>query len=119
MIFEQENIMYAICSYYNVNTNDLIVRDRTARIIRIKHMYFYLCSKFTTLSLQAIGKTAKVDHATVIYAKSKIESQIKIYRNIWNDFENLKLKLTENTKLIPIHIDLLRITENYTRTLTN
>lgn len=119
MIFEQENIMYAICSYYNVNTNDLIVRDRTARIVRIKHMYFYLCSKFTTLSLQAIGKTAKVDHATVIYAKSKIESQIKIYRNIWNDFENLKLKLTENTILIPIHIDLLHETENYTKTLTS
>lgn len=119
MIFAQENIIYAICSYYNVNTNDLISRDRTAKVVRIKHMYFYLCTKFTLLSFQAIGKSAGVHHASVIHAKNKIESQIEIYKNIYNDFENLKLKLAENTKLIPIHIDLLRMTENYTKALIN
>lgn len=65
-----EIIKNAVNNYYNV---DISVKTRKKTYVIARHIYMYICSKYTNKTLREIGESAGVfDHSTVIHAKNKI-----------------------------------------------
>ena len=66
-------IRNAVCAYYGVSVQDVISDRRTARIIRPRHVLFYLAKVLTTCSLPQIGRfLGGRDHTTVLHGLNKI-----------------------------------------------
>ena len=83
-------IQNEVCRYYELTPAKLFAKTRRRNIVRPRHIFYYLASKYTVLPLDKIGKHGKVhsnygqDHATVIHAKKMIED------DIWSDFEGTR-----------------------------
>jgi len=55
---------------------DISKKTRQFRYIFARACYFHLCRKFTTYSLNDIGKSLNMNHATVMNALSKLDGMI-------------------------------------------
>ena len=77
-----EKIIYHICNYYNLQTDDLIGKKRPKNIALPRQIAMYLCRRMTDASLPKIGLSfGGRDHTTVIHAYEKIEKMRKEDRN--------------------------------------
>ena len=66
-------IRNAVCAYYGVSVQDVISDRRTARVVRARHVMFYLSKMLTTCSLPKIGRfLGGRDHTTVLHGLNKI-----------------------------------------------
>ena len=66
-------IRNAVCAYYGVSAQDLMSARRTVRIIRPRHVLFYLAKVLTGCSLPQIGRfLGGRDHTTVLHGVNKI-----------------------------------------------
>ena len=66
-------IRNAVCAYYGVPVAEVLSLRRTARIMRPRHVLFYLARMLTTCTLPQIGRfLAGRDHTTVLHGINKI-----------------------------------------------
>ncbi|MFH1075297.1 MAG: chromosomal replication initiator protein DnaA [Pseudomonadota bacterium] len=72
-----EEVQGLICKFYKISLDDLISKSRKQAVTRPRHIAMYLCRKFTSLPLEAIGKAFNRYHATTLHAISNIENIIK------------------------------------------
>ncbi len=73
----KEAILELVCHHFQVSREDLCSKSRQRRITFPRQVAMYLCRRFTSDSLQAIGKLFNRDHATVIYAVNSVEKKLK------------------------------------------
>lgn len=63
-----QRIMKLVCWFMKVSKTELHSARRPKQIVAARSMFMYLCRKYTTHSLPAIGKYCGKDHTTVINA---------------------------------------------------
>ena len=68
-----QQIRNAVCAYYGVPVAEVLSMRRTARIMRPRHVLFYLARALTTCTLPQIGRfLAGRDHTTILHGFNKI-----------------------------------------------
>ena len=94
---------------------DISKRTRKRNYVYARAVYFKLCREYTKLSLDDIGQTVDMDHASVVHAISKVFDAVVFYdkflEDLYNDykfsnkdtgetiFENYERLLKENLDL--------------------
>lgn len=114
-IFELDQILNSICSFYRIEKEELVSENRKAYLVEARQMFFYLCEEFSEQPYTKIGKFIERDHSTVIYSISKIRMLKDVYPKLKTKIEEITERLFQDHSLIPEHIDLLQLTENYTK----
>ncbi len=82
-----EHILECVSKYFNINIKELTSRKRNKEIVSARQISMYLITEMLSMPLAAIGQIFGKDHATVLYAKNKIEEDMK---------KNKKLKIQVN-----------------------
>jgi chromosomal replication initiator protein len=71
-------IVDVVAEHYELTSQELLSKNRTARIAYPRHIAIYLCKKYLDMSLTEIGKSfGGRDHTTVINSITRIEKDIK------------------------------------------
>ena len=70
-------IISQVCKFYSVDESALRGSQRSKGIAEPRQVAMYLVRKLTNLSLPDIGTQFARDHTTVLYAISKVESELK------------------------------------------
>lgn len=95
-----EYIMERVSEHFGVSVEDIKRRTRVRRITHARHIYFYLCRKFTQLTLDEIGKPcAGLDHTSLIHGNNKIKDLIRVDSEVSADVH----KLSNQVKLFVDH----------------
>lgn len=114
--FTLQRISESVCNHYGIEVKNLIKKGRKAVYSKPRQMYFYMANEFSQKTLCEIGEFVERDHATVHHGITKIRIEKEIYSSIKKDIE----KISENIfcgGLIPLDIDLLKLTEHYSKTI--
>lgn len=88
-------IIDEVCAFYDVQKADLLSKKRNKELVKPRQVCMYLMTDLMPIPLDTIGQAMDRDHATVIYAKNKIDELMKIDNKISvevNDIKNLILK---------------------------
>jgi len=119
MRFEIDEILQMLCDYYMVTPDFIFKNTRRGEVIRIRHLYYYLCCKFTKDTLTKIGSVKSrytmgksQHHATVLHARNKIKNYLEVDKSFRREYEDLMQYLDKHTKkpeIIKTDVDLLRI----------
>lgn len=68
------DIIREVCKYYRVSKNDLIGGSHSVRVMRPRHVTYYLAKTLTLLSFPQIGRIiGGRDHTTIQHGVRKIE----------------------------------------------
>ena len=94
-LVEINEVQKIVSKYYGITMSDLISNSRKQHLVRARQMAIYLCHNLTALSLSKIGQNfGNRDHSTVLYSCEKLKKLMKTNEEIKNDFENIKIKIT-------------------------
>ena len=88
-------IIDEVCAFYEVQKADLLSKKRNKELVKPRQVCMYLMTDLMPIPLDTIGQAMDRDHATVIYAKNKIDELMKVDNKISvevNDIKNLILK---------------------------
>ena len=88
-------IIDEVCAFYDVQKADLLSKKRNKELVKPRQVCMYLMTDLMPIPLDTIGQAMDRDHATVIYAKNKIDELMKVDNKISvevNDIKNLILK---------------------------
>lgn len=81
-------IQQSVCKYYNISKEDLVSKHWTKTISLARHVGIYLVRQFTHYSLKEIGQAfGGKDHATIMYALSRMERQYRQDPRLRKDIE--------------------------------
>ena len=90
------DIVEAVCKYYNVEKSNLIGKKKNKEIVDPRQMSIYLITELTDLPLTSIGTYfGGRDHTTIMHARDKITAEIKSnprLKTIATDLKNLIMK---------------------------
>ena len=70
-------VLDSVCKYYNISKEELLSRKRTKEIALARQVAMYLIADLMPIPLASIGDIFGKDHATVIYAKTKIAEDMQ------------------------------------------
>lgn len=91
-----DDIINAVCKYYNVDRADLTGKKKNKEIVDPRQMCIYLITELTDLPLTSIGEHfGGRDHTTVMHARDKITNELKTnarLKIVASDLKNLILK---------------------------
>jgi len=94
-LVEINGVQKTVSKYYGITVSDLISNSRKQHLVRARQIAIYLCHNLTALSLSKIGQNfGNRDHSTVLYSCEKVKKLMKTNEEIKNDFENIKIKIT-------------------------
>lgn len=89
---------------------------RSPRYTMARAVYYQLCRKYTTLSLQSIGDTLDQDHATVLNSIKNIfpnlvfwkeKQYMEVYQDVCDEIEPIKARLKKEAKEARDYVALL------------
>ncbi len=83
-------IIDIVCKFYNVKKEEILARKRTKQIAEARQIAMYLITEFINIPLESVGNIFGKDHATVIYAKNKIQDDIKKSKKLEVEINDLK-----------------------------
>lgn len=83
-------IIDIVCKFYNVKKDEVLARKRTKNIAEARQIAMYLITEFINIPLEAVGNIFGKDHATVIYAKNKIQDDMKNSKKLEVQINDLK-----------------------------
>lgn len=93
-----ELIMDIVSEHYNISISDMISKKKSKEIAYPRQIVMYLCRKYTTASLQAVGNMlGKRDHTTIIHGSEKIEKDLQKNPSLQNSIDVLIKKLNPNS----------------------
>ena len=94
-LIEINEIQKTVSKYYGITVSDLISNSRKQHLVRARQMAIFMCHNLTSLSLSKIGQNfGNRDHSTVLYSCEKLKKLMANNDDTQNDFNNLKIKLT-------------------------
>lgn len=83
-------IIDIVCKFYNIKKEEILARKRTKNVAEARQIAMYLITEFLSIPLEAVGNIFGKDHATVIYAKNKIQDDIKKSKKLEVQINDLK-----------------------------
>jgi chromosomal replication initiator protein len=87
-------ILKEVSSQFSINITDIKSEKRVRSIMLPRQITMYLARKMTDLSLVGIGeKFGGRDHATIIHSIKKIESEMKVKKELKNTVEKIEQRL--------------------------
>lgn len=111
----KENILEAVCQYFNLSQNMVISLNRRADLVKARQFYFYLCRNLTEETLPNMSNYIGRNHATAIHAIKQIKALMSVYPDIKRDIKQIKKLLLNINPLVVVHVDLLQLTINHTK----
>lgn len=99
-------ILQCVCSYFAITENQIISPSRRADIVKIRHIFFYLCVEYSEYSMVKIGLFLNRNHATVIHAVKRIKREKFMYDDI-----TIPLQMIEKILMCDIDIQDLNLLE--------
>ena len=84
-----EKILSVVSNHFGVSIEDIKSKKRTQNVSSARQTAIYIIRNLTSLSQDEIGKIFGRDHATVIFAISKIETNIKTKNKTGAEIKNL------------------------------
>ena len=95
LFIEVNEVQKTVGRYYGITVSDLVSNSRKQHLVRARQVAIYLCHELTSLSLAKIGQNfGNRDHSTVLYSCEKLKSLIESNKDMKNDIENIKIKIT-------------------------
>lgn len=95
-IIGADDVINAVCNYYNVDRSDLTGKKKNKEIVDPRQMAIYLITELTDLPLTSIGTYfGGRDHTTIMHARDKITNEIKSNsrtKTVASDIKNIVLK---------------------------
>ena len=92
-----QRIIKEVSKYFSIPISALISSKRSAYIAHARQLAMYLCREHTSDSLLAIGRAfGNRDHATVIYAVSKINGRISRDPDVYKQVQELTNRIKSN-----------------------
>lgn len=83
-------ILDCVCKTYQIKKEDLLARKRTKDIAWARQVAMYLISELISMPLASVGDIFGKDHATVIYAKTKIAEDMKKDKKLATEINDIK-----------------------------
>lgn len=83
-------IIDIVCKFYNIKKEEILARKRTKQIAEARQIAMYLITEFINIPLESVGNIFGKDHATVIYAKNKVQDDIKKSKKLEVQINDLK-----------------------------
>lgn len=79
-----------VSTFYGISTADLAGKSRSRPLVHARQVAMYLCREMTDETLVSVGRQfGGRDHATVLHSCRKIESLIKMKREIFQEVTEL------------------------------
>lgn len=100
-------ILKCVCSYFAVTESKIKSTSRRADIVKIRHIFFYLCVEYSEYSKVKIGLFINRNHATVIHAVKRINREKFMYDDISKPLQLIEKKLMRY--IVVQEINLLEI----------
>ena len=93
-----QRIIKEVSRYFSIPISTLVSSKRSAYIAHARQLAMYLCREHTSDSLLAIGRAfGNRDHATVLYAVSKINDRISKDPEIYKQVQELTNRVKSNS----------------------
>lgn len=93
-IITVDSITEAVCNHFRLQPDQLRSKRKTADLVRARQMAMFLCRKYISTSLKAIGeKFGGRDHSTVIHALTSVQEGMKIDLSIKADIDKIEESL--------------------------
>lgn len=90
-----DSIKDAVCNYYNIKPEKLVMRSRKREIVVARQVAMYLSKKHTSTALASIGSLlGRYDHATVLYACKTIEGQLQVDKELQKAVNEIEQMIT-------------------------
>lgn len=86
-------IIEVVCKFYNLKKEEILARKRTKEIAQARQVAMFLITELLSMPLEAIGNIFGKDHATVIYAKSKISDEMTKNKKLAVEINDMKQML--------------------------
>lgn len=85
-----QKIVREVSRYFSIPINTIVSSKRSQYVAHARQIAMYLCRELTSDSLPAIGRVfGNRDHATVIYAISRINSRISKESDVYKQVQEL------------------------------
>lgn len=94
--FQAKAIVNAVATFYEVDAKKLLWKTRTREIVTPRHVAMYFVRKYTSLTLDQIGRLFKRDHTVAIYALRSVKDLCDtdpIYRQKIQHLTNILLEM--------------------------
>ena len=92
-----EQVLAAVCAYYNVSLEALASGNREKSIAYPRQMAMYLARTETSASLPQIGlKLGNRDHSTVLYGYKKVKNLVETNASVRREAMEIKANLYES-----------------------
>ncbi len=92
-----EQVLAAVCAYYNVSLEALVSSNREKSIAYPRQMAMYLARAETSASLPQIGlKLGNRDHSTVLYGYKKVKNLVETNASVRREAMEIKANLYES-----------------------
>ncbi len=92
---QAEDIINCVCSFYKITKNDMLGKKRNKEFVLPRQVAIYLILDMMSLPQLKVADIFGRDHTTVIYARDKIDSQMKMDNKLSvevNDIKKMLLK---------------------------
>lgn len=86
-------ILRAVSAYYCITIPEIKSIGRRNSVVRPRHVAFYIASRYTGLSIAAIGRRFGRDHTTILHAVRKMEELVLVDKDLASTIEMLENRL--------------------------
>ena len=84
-------IVETVCNYFNVSKQDLVGKKKNKEIVDPRQICIYLITELMDTPLNAIGNYfGGRDHTTIMHARDKITTQVKVNSSLKNTVNDIK-----------------------------
>jgi len=84
------HILDCVCKFYNIKKEELLARKRTKEVAQARQIAMYLISELLSMPTSAVGNIFGKDHATVIYAKAKVNEDMQKNKKFATEINDLR-----------------------------
>ena len=90
---QAEDIINCVCNFYKVNKNEILGKRKNKEFVLPRQVAMFLILDMMTLPQVTVGNLFGRDHATVIYARDKIDKQIKTDSKLSTEVNDIRKML--------------------------
>lgn len=90
-----DNIVNVVANYFNINIEQIKSNTRINQIVKAKHIILYLCRTETEDTFKDICNYFNIDTAQLIFACDKISDELKVNKQLQEDYNNIIKELKD------------------------
>lgn len=113
--FTLTTILNTVCDYYQLSVSEIKSKNRKTHLNKARKMFYYISNEFSKSTLQQKADMIGIRHETVLHHINDIKILKDLYPDIKKDIEAITVKLFTEKTIIVVDIDLLKLTENYSK----